>query len=153
MKNENTLRETLFFLPFFSRFPLPPNSFFHHLLFIFKNILKKKAEICTSFRVFFSFPFRIFLLCLFSKAKRTLGAPFLDAITHPYERLCPPVRPSVHPSVRRSVSPSVHPSVFTLYFFGFLRSLASLLLPKWLGDLKHSPCPPARDWGSRVSQK
>ena len=27
----------------------------------------------------------------------------------------------------------------------------SLLLPKWSGDLKYGPCPPARDLGSRVS--
>ena len=52
---------------------------------------------------------------------------------------------SVRPSVRRSVGPS-H---FT--FFGFLRFLASLLLPKWWSDLNYGPCPPARDWGSRVS--
>ena len=51
---------------------------------------------------------------------------------------------SIHPSVR----PSVYPSY---YFFKFLRSLASLLLPKWSSDLKYCPCPPARDWGSRVS--
>ena len=42
---------------------------------------------------------------------------------------------SVRPSVRRSV----RPSHFT--FFGFLRSLASLLLPKWSSDLKYGPCP------------
>ena len=29
--------------------------------------------------------------------------------------------------------------------------LASLLLPKWSGDLNYSPCPLARNWGSRVS--
>ena len=48
-----------------------------------------------------------------------------------------------------SVRRSVRPSHFT--FFGFLRSMASLLLPKWSSDLKYGPCPPARDWGSRVS--
>ena len=32
-----------------------------------------------------------------------------------------------------------------------LRSWASLHLPKCSGDLKYGPCPPARDWGSRVS--
>ena len=47
------------------------------------------------------------------------------------------------------VRPSVRPSHFT--FLGFLRSLASLLLPKRSSDLKYGPCPPARDWGSRVS--
>ena len=29
--------------------------------------------------------------------------------------------------------------------------MMSLLLPKWSSDLKYCPCPPARDWGSRVS--
>ena len=45
-------------------------------------------------------------------------------------------------STPRYVRPSVGPH-FT--FFMFLRSLDSLLLPKY------GPCPPARDWGSRVS--
>ena len=49
----------------------------------------------------------------------------------------------------QSVCLSVQPSHFT--FFGFVRSLASLLLPEWSSDLKYSPCPPARDWGIRVS--
>ena len=52
------------------------------------------------------------------------------------------VRRSIHRSVRRSV---------TLYFFGFLWSLASQLLPKCLIDIEYSPCPPASDWNSRVS--
>ena len=60
-------------------------------------------------------------------------------------------------STPRFVGPSVGPSIglsicwshFT--FYGFLRSLASLLLPKWSSDLKYSPCPPALNWGSRVS--
>ena len=38
-----------------------------------------------------------------------------------------------------------------LYFFYDYVSLTSLLLPKWSGDLKYGPCPPARDLGSRVS--
>ena len=38
-----------------------------------------------------------------------------------------------------------------LLFFTFLQSSASLLLPKRSSDLKYGPCPPARDWGSRVS--
>ena len=66
---------------------------------------------------------------------------------------------SVHPAVCQSACRSVHqsvrwsvgPSHFT--FFLFLRSLASLLLPKWSSDLRHSPCPPARDWDSRVTAK
>ena len=48
-----------------------------------------------------------------------------------------------------SVGPSIRPSHFT--FFVFLRSSASLLLPKWSSDLKYGLCPPARDFGSRVS--
>ena len=48
-----------------------------------------------------------------------------------------------------SVRWSVGPSHFT--FLRFLRSLASLLLPKRSGDLKYGPFPSARDWGSRVS--
>ena len=40
-----------------------------------------------------------------------------------------------------SVCLSVRPSHFT--FFGFLRFLSSLLLPKWSSDLKYSSCPPA----------
>ena len=36
------------------------------------------------------------------------------------------------------------------FFYDFI-SLTSLLLPKWSGDLKYGPCPPARDFGSRVS--
>ena len=39
----------------------------------------------------------------------------------------------------------------TLYFFYVFISLTTLLLPKWSGDLKYGPCPPARDWGSSVS--
>ena len=55
----------------------------------------------------------------------------------------------VGPSVGPSVRPSVPPSHFT--FFGFLWSLASLLLPKWSSDLKYGPCPLAREWCCRVS--
>ena len=39
---------------------------------------------------------------------------------------------------------------YTLLFCNFI-SLSLLLLPKWSGDLKHGPCPPTRDFGSRVS--
>ena len=39
----------------------------------------------------------------------------------------------------------------TLFFFYDFISLTSLLLPKWSGNLKYGPCPPARDFGSRVS--
>ena len=41
--------------------------------------------------------------------------------------------------------------LYEALFFGFLRSSAKLLLPRWSTVLKYSPCPPARDWGSRVS--
>ena len=60
---------------------------------------------------------------------------FLVACTWLYNRLCP------------SVSWS-----FTYFFYDFY-SLTSLLLPKWSSDLKYGPCPPARDFGSRVSRR
>ena len=63
---------------------------------------------------------------------------FLVACTRLYNPLCP--------SVGRSVGRSV-----TFYFFLWFYSLTSLLLPKWSSDLKYGPCPPARDFGSRVS--
>ena len=47
------------------------------------------------------------------------------------------------------VGRSVGRSHFT-FFYDFI-SLTSLLLPKWSGDLKYGPYPPARDFGSRVS--
>ena len=47
----------------------------------------------------------------------------------------PLICPSVGPSVRCPILPSVHP----------------ILLPNSLNDLKHNPCPPARDWDSTVS--
>ena len=51
--------------------------------------------------------------------------------------------------LRDSAPRFVRPPHFT--FFGCLRFLASPLLPKWSGDLNYGPCPPVRDWGSRVS--
>ena len=48
-----------------------------------------------------------------------------------------------------SVGRSVGRSHFT-FFYDFI-SLTSLLLPKWSDDLKNGPCPPARNFGSRVS--
>ena len=59
---------------------------------------------------------------------------FLVACTRLYNPLCP--------SVSRSV---------TFYFFLWFYFLTSLPLPKWSSDLKYGPCPPARDFGSRVS--
>ena len=60
---------------------------------------------------------------------------------------------SVRPSVRRSVGPSVHPFVGPSHFTysALMGVLALLLLPKSSTDLNYGPCPPARDWGSRVS--
>ena len=52
----------------------------------------------------------------------------------------------VSPSVPRSVGQSVT----LLFLFYDLYSLTSLFRPKWSSDLKYGPCPPARDWGSRV---
>ena len=58
------------------------------------------------------------------------------------------VHATLHPalSVGRSIGLLV-----TLYFFYDFIYLTSLLLPKWSGDLKYGPCPPAPDFGSRVS--
>ena len=67
---------------------------------------------------------------------------FLVACTRLYNPLCPSVGRLVGWLVGRLV---------TLYFFYDFISLTSLLLPKWSGDLKYGPCPPARDFGSRVS--
>ena len=59
---------------------------------------------------------------------------------------------TLHPalSVGWSVGLSVGWSV-TFYFFYEFYFRTSLLLPKWSGDLKYGPCPPARDFGSRES--
>ena len=54
-----------------------------------------------------------------------LDLNFLSRATRLYTPLCRSVRRSIGPSVHRSVGPSV-----TLYFFGFLRYLALLLLLK-----------------------
>ena len=54
-------------------------------------------------------------------------------------------------SVRPSIRPSIRLSIHSSHFFGFLRFLASPLLPKWSSDLKNSPCQPTRNWGSRIS--
>ena len=85
---------------------------------------------------------------------------------HLYKRPCPSVRPSVGWLVGWSVGRSVtlesksgktrisapaHPSATGIGRVSGLVSLTSLLLPKWSGDLKYGPCPPARDFGSRVS--
>ena len=67
-------------------------------------------------------------------ASTFFAAEFLVACTRLYNLL--------YPSVGRLVK---------LYFFYDFISFTSLLLPKWSGDLKHGPCPPARDFSSRVS--
>ena len=74
---------------------------------------------------------------------------FESRATRLYTPLCRSVRRSVGPSVRLSVGPSVGPSHFT--FSALMGVLALLLLPKCSTDLNYGPCPPARDWGSRVS--
>ena len=55
---------------------------------------------------------------------------------------------TLHPAL--SVSRLVGWSV-TLYFFNDFIFSTSLFLPKRSVDLKYGPCPPARDFGSRVS--
>ena len=52
-------------------------------------------------------------------------------------------------SIRLFVFWSVGQSHFILFMFFY--SLTSLLLSKWFRDLKYGLCPPACDWGSRVS--
>ena len=56
-------------------------------------------------------------------------------------------------STPRFVGLSVYPSVGTSHFtfLALMEFLAMLRLTKCSTDLKYSPCPPARDWGSRVS--
>ena len=56
---------------------------------------------------------------------------------------------SVRLSVGWSVGRLVSRSRFT-FFYDYI-SLTSLHLPKWSSDLKCGPCPPARDFGSRLS--
>ena len=65
--------------------------------------------------------------------KKSLSFEFLVAYTRLYTPLCP--------SVGRT----------HLTFFYVSYSVMSLLLRKWSSDLKYGPCPPARDFGSRVS--
>ena len=54
------------------------------------------------------------------------------------------------------VHTTLHPALsvgrlVTLYFFYDFYFWTLLLQPKWSNDLKYGPCPPARDFGSRVS--
>ena len=62
----------------------------------------------------------------------TKSTKLLVACTRLYNPLCP----------------SVGWSHFT-FFYDFI-TLTSLLLPKWSGDLKYGPFPPARNFDSRV---
>ena len=95
----------------------------------------------TELRYFSTNFFVCFFLCSLLKVKRPLS------LVACYATLQPAL--SVRPSARPSYRPLVRPSHFN--FLGVLRSLASLLLPKWWRGLKYGPCPPARDLGSRVS--
>ena len=54
-------------------------------------------------------------------------------------------------SGKTSVRPSLSWMVGYSLLFCVFYSLTALLLLKGSGDLKYGPCPPARDWGSRVS--
>ena len=97
----------------------------------------QKNHVVISLTLRFLEDFKIFLIMkMIEKIVRYLK--FLVACTRLYTPLCP--------SVGRSVGWLV-----TLYFFYDFIFLTSLLLPKWSGDLKYGPCPPARDFGSRVS--
>ena len=78
-------------------------------------------SLCEIFKANDTIQHQCIILCLFSRWTRL------------YNPLCP----------------SVGWSHFT--FFNDFISLTSLLLPNWSGDLKYGPCPPARDFGSRVS--
>ena len=53
--------------------------------------------------------------------------------------------------VRHLIDRLVSWSHFTFFFFFDFTSFTSLLLLKWFGDLEYGPCPPAHDFGSRVS--
>ena len=67
-----------------------------------------------------------------------------DSVTEIFSRV---LRDSTPRFVRRSIGWSVG---HTLLFYVFYSSTI-LLLPKCSGELKYGPCPPAHDWGSRVS--
>ena len=84
--------------------------------------------------------------------KRLIG-PILSRVLRDYLHFY--VGPSVGPSVGRLVGPSVGPlsTFFTRSTFSaFFSFLSLLLLPKCSSDLlQHCSCPPAHDWGIRVS--
>ena len=92
----------------------------------------------------------LLLQCKFSVEENSQDDPRVSAIRFLvacYATLHPAL--SVRRSFRRSVGLSVRPSHFT--FSALMGVLALLLLPKCSTDLNYGPCPPARDWGSRVS--
>ena len=103
------------------------------------NVVKlylSKAKRCTG----------KFLISGFRSLSQAHGALFSRVLRDATPRF---VGLSVGPSVRPLVRPSVRPSHFT--FSALMGVLALLLLPKCSTDLNYDPCPPARDWGSRVS--
>ena len=81
-----------------------------------------------------------------NRNKKTIFAFFLIGDT--FGRVHATLQPAL--SVSQSVSWLVGWSVTLCFFYDFI-SLTSLLLPKWSGDLKYGPSPPARNFGSRVS--
>ena len=76
----------------------------------------------------------------FEKFLRSAGMDLISG--NFYSRACDSTPRFVGRSVGRSV---------TLYFCYDFYFWTSPLLPKWSSDLKYGPCPPARDFGSRVS--
>ena len=60
------------------------------------------------------------------------------------------IHDTLHPAL--SICLVIDQLVPLLLFSLFLSFSSSLLLPKWPGDLvHHCPCPPAGDWGTRIS--
>ena len=88
---------------------------------------------------------------------------FLVADTQLYKSLCPSVRLLVgwsvcehkSKSVKTRISAPAHPSatgigrVSGLVLVACFTPLCSSV--GWCGDFNYGPCPPTRDWGSRVS--
>ena len=77
-----------------------------------------------------------------------------ESIGHwPLRGSCP--APSLnfnHILLRQDTGTVDHLTLLRLFTFSaFLSFFNSPLLPKCPGDLYHCPCPPTRDWGSRVS--
>ena len=98
-------------------------------------------------KLLFQFLLLCFVLFCFFVFFSAFSFIFISIHLYIFSRVHATLQPAL--SVGRSVGRSVGPSHFT-FFYDFI-SLTSLLLPKWSGDLKNGPCPPARDFGSRVS--